>query len=174
MYKIWTIKDIKSVIDEVAGICRYQCDILIEISKRATKRMGAFFYRKTSKGIEPIKFVFSYYLVNGNYSEEVVKEVIIHEYIHYYCDTKMGTTNGHNRIFKTMCRICKISDEATFKYKPLQINDKKLNDKLQKEYYIYCSECNKIVCIHKRKDAVERKVNNYISKCCRAKLFTKL
>ena len=34
----------------------------------------------------------------------------------------------------------------------------------------YCSKCKKIVCIHARKDAAIRKVNNYVSKCCKVRL----
>lgn len=43
MHKIWTVDDIKLVIDEIASRWNYPCNIKIEISKRATKRMGAFF-----------------------------------------------------------------------------------------------------------------------------------
>ena len=46
MHKIWTVDDIKLVIDEIASRWNYPCNIKIEISKRATKRMGAFFYKR--------------------------------------------------------------------------------------------------------------------------------
>ena len=59
MYKLWAIKDIRKVIDEIEKILEYPCDLKIEISNRATKRMGAFFYKKEKGLIVPIKFVFA-------------------------------------------------------------------------------------------------------------------
>ena len=88
MYKVWCIADIRIIINEISQKWNYPCDIKIEISKRAKKRMGAFFYKKYNNKIEPLKFVFAEELLNGKYSEEVVKEVIIHEYLHYYCNTR--------------------------------------------------------------------------------------
>ena len=116
MHNKWDISKIEAVIQELNKRLNYQCNLKIEISKRAQKRMGAFFYRKNNGRIEPLKFVFAQCLLDGSYSEEVVKEVIIHEYLHYYCDTITGVSNGHNSYFKKMCRIMGISDSATFKY----------------------------------------------------------
>ena len=78
--------------------------------------MGAFFYKNTENNIIPIKFVFSYTLINGSYPEEVVKEVIIHEYLHYYCNSITKRNNGHNKFFKECCLKSGISPNATFKY----------------------------------------------------------
>ena len=49
--------------------------------------------------IIPIKFVFAYTLINGSYSKEVVREVIIHEYLHYYCD--LSTNKSKQQIILT-------------------------------------------------------------------------
>ena len=103
MYKVWEINDIRFIINEISKIWNYPCGINIEISKRVTKRMGAFFYKNTGNNIIPIKFVFSYTLINGSYPEEVVKEVIIHEYLHYYCNSITKRNNGHNKFFKECC-----------------------------------------------------------------------
>ena len=165
MYKVWCITDIKIIINEISQKWNYPCDIKIEISKRAKKRMGAFFYKKYNNKIEPLKFVFAEELLNGKYSEEVVKEVIIHEYLHYYCNTITNSNNGHNKFFKDCCIKSGISSSTTFKY-----NSE--NNKVEKyKYKIYCSKCKKIVCMHARKDAAIRKVNNYISKCCKVRLY---
>ena len=95
------------------------------------------------------------------------KEVIIHEYLHYYCDTITGVSNGHNSYFKKMCRIMGISDSATFKY------DTKRKSDTAYKYKIYCSKCNKYICGHKRIDFANNKVKKYISSCCKAKLIIK-
>ena len=165
MSKVWEINAIRFIINEISKIWNYPCGINIEISKRVTKRMGAFFYKNTGNNIIPIKFVFSYTLINGSYPEEVVKEVIIHEYLHYYCNSITKRNNGHNKFFKECCLKSGISPNATFKY-----NSE--NNKVEKyKYKIYCSKCKKIVCMHVRKDTAIRKVNNYISKCCKVRLY---
>lgn len=170
MYKKWTIEEIEKEIKNISLKLDYPCNIKIEISTRATKRMGAFFYKKERELIKPIKFVFAKKLIDGNFSEDIVKEVIVHEYLHYYCDTKTGISNGHNKFFKSMCLKCGITDKATFNYKSI---DEDISIKNTKLYNIYCNNCGKLVCVHKRKDAVERKIKGYISKCCNAKLYYK-
>ena len=52
MYKVWSIADIKIIINEISEKWNYPCDIKIEISKRAKKRMGAFFYKKYPKIVQ--------------------------------------------------------------------------------------------------------------------------
>lgn len=167
MYKKWTLEDIKDEVNKLELKWRYSCNIPIEISKRATRRMGAFFYKQKQEEIEPIKLVFAHDLLNGNYPEEIVREVIIHEYIHFYCDVKTGISNGHNKLFKEMCRANGISTSATFKY---EIKKKDVS----KSYKICCRGCGRVVCIHKRIDSAKRKVMLYISKCCSEKLEIKI
>lgn len=166
MYKVWTVQDIKLIINEISQKWNYPCDIKIEISKRAKKRMGAFFYKNDGRKITPIKLVFAECLINGSYKEEIVKEVIIHEYLHYYCDTSTNINNGHNRFFKMCCIKSGISNSTTFKYN----NENYINMEKYK-YKIYCSRCKKLVCMHVRKDAAKRKIRLYISKCCKEKLY---
>ena len=91
--------------------------------------------------------------------------LLIHEYLHYYCNSITKRNNGHNKFFKECCLKSGISPNATFKY-----NSE--NNKVEKyKYKIYCSKCKKIVCMHARKDAAIRKVNNYVSKCCKVRLY---
>ena len=165
MYKTWSISDIKIIINEISEKWNYPCNIKIEISKRTKKRMGAFFYKKYNNKIVPLKFVFAEDLINGRYNEDIVKEVIIHEYLHYYCDLSTNKSNGHNKFFKKCCLASGISDNTTFKYFNEENNNKKY------KYKIYCSKCRKLVCVHVRKDATIRKVSSYISKCCNARLY---
>ena len=162
MYKKWTVDEIKKVIDDLALKWSFPCSIPIEVSTRAKKRLGAFFYKNIDNKIIPLKFVFAYDLLNGKYDENIVEEVIIHEYLHYYCDVKTNKSNGHNIYFKEMCIKNNISTKATMNNNNIDLKNK---------YKIYCSNCSKLVCVHIRKDAAERKVNKYISTCCRAKLI---
>ena len=128
--------------------------------------MGAFFYKKYNNKIVPLKFMFAEDLINGRYNEDIVKEVIIHEYLHYYCNTITNANNGHNKFFKACCIKSGISSSTTFKY-----NNTTEKDLSKYKYKIYCSNCKKLVCMHIRKDAAERKLRLYVSKCCNEKLF---
>ena len=167
MYKKWTIEEIKNVIDELSEKWNLPCEIPIEISKRAKKRMGAFFYKRLNGKIEPVKFVFAYDLINGNFNEKIVREVITHEFVHYYCDVGKRQSNGHNKYFKEMCIKNGISPETTFKYKSE-------SNHMNYKYKIYCNKCGNLVCQHARKDAAYRKLNYYKSKCCNSKLHCKV
>lgn len=166
MNKIWLVEDIKLVIDEIGSKWNYPCNINVEISKRAKKRMGAFFFKNNNGKIEPIKFVFAQDLVSGAYEESIVKEVIIHEYLHYYCDTTTNKSNGHNKFFKECCIKSNISDSTKFKY----YNNKE-NALKEYRYKIFCSKCNRLVCVHARRDAAENKIKKYISSCCKERLY---
>lgn len=46
MHNKWDISKIEAVIQELNKRLDYQCNLKIEISKRAQKRMGAFFIQK--------------------------------------------------------------------------------------------------------------------------------
>ena len=154
MYKVWSIADIKIIINEISEKWNYPCNIKIEISKRAKKRMGAFFYKKYNNKIRPLKFVFAEELVNGKYSEEVVKEVIIHEYLHYYCNTITNSNNGHNKFFKDCCIKSGISSSTTFKY-----NSESKFDLSKYKYKIYCSNCkNLYVCMLEKMQQKKNKI----------------
>lgn len=170
MYRLWTKEDIKEELNIIANIFKYPCNLDIEISNRAKKRLGAFFFRKERGNIVPIKFVFAEVLINGTYREEIVKEVIVHEYLHYLCDTKTNVSNGHNKLFKEMCRRVGINDRATLKQETEVITRKSSS----KRYEIICSKCGAVLGCHKRIDAAERKVRYYKSACCKAKLRYKL
>ena len=45
MYKVWSIADIKIIINEISEKWNYPCDIKIEISKRARKEWEHFFIK---------------------------------------------------------------------------------------------------------------------------------
>ena len=92
--------------------------------------------------IKPLKFVFAEELVNGKYREEIVREVIIHEYLHYYCNTITNSNNGHNKFFKACCIKSGISSNTTFKY-----NSELKSDLSKYKYKIYCSNCKKKLCV---------------------------
>ncbi|MGG7130849.1 SprT-like domain-containing protein [Clostridium perfringens] len=117
MKKVWSKKDIEVVIKEISEKMGLDATkIPIEISSKMKRRKGQFMFVciKTPKSIHPLKFKFSNILLDGNYEEDVVREVIIHEYVHFYTNTINKKNCYHDYRFKLNCRKAGISDSTYF------------------------------------------------------------
>lgn len=117
MKKVWSKKDIEVVIKEISEKMGLDATkIPIEISSRMKKCKGQFVFRRirNPKSIYPLKFKFANVLLSGNYDEDVVKEVIIHEYIHFYTNSIYRENCKHDYRFKANCRKAGISDSTYF------------------------------------------------------------
>lgn len=71
--------------------------------------------------------------------EAMLRQVVIHEYIHYYLDIKFGI-HGHGAAFREMCVLLGIPPRATITWK--QAPPKVVN---QHNYAIRCNECQHII-----------------------------
>lgn len=97
--------------------------------------------RKVIKEFQPAYFKFSKYLFDGRYTVDIIKEVIKHEYIHYYCSVKYPTKKVHHGYeFKSACRKFGVNDSTTFNY---DVNDdfKNLDSEKKLVYVISCTNC---------------------------------
>jgi predicted SprT family Zn-dependent metalloprotease len=149
----------------------WNIDIIpIRISKKMTRGLGLFKFSK--KLIEnkivftPVEFVFSDRLLNGICKEDTVRNIIGHEFAHFYCTIIDQQNNGHNDRFKRVCSNLGISSKfwGTCSF----IDELSNYDK--KEYHILCSNCDKLVAVAQRKSRVDNLIKNSISACCKAKL----
>lgn len=132
----------------------------------ATNRKGSYhatikYTRKNNRRViekfEPLYFTFSNCLFDGRYDIEVIKEVIKHEYIHYYCSIKYPTRQVHHGPeFKSACRRYGVNDSTTFKYK---VNDdiEDLNIEKKLVYVLTCTNC--------KKETVRQKKSKVITNC---------
>lgn len=166
MYKVWQENDIKKVLFDVGAKFNFiPNDIPIIISERMTKTMASFNFIENKKGIKAHSFKFSRNLLCGKYKESVVKNVILHEYAHFYVNVKTNKDQKHGKLFKEICRMIGISDETYFK--------EKLILKPKKGYIIYCKKCGGKVASRRRIDSVLNICKNKISNCCSKGLYYK-
>lgn len=133
-YKEWTIEDIKLVFDNISkkmglGIN----DIPIKINKRLKKKVAYYEMVLENGIIKPKAFVFSSFILSGLYPEQIVETVIIHEYIHYYTNTKNNKRCKHNKEFEQNCILAGIKSDATI--------DLSIYEKPIKNYSVVCTKC---------------------------------
>lgn len=116
MGKIWSKEDVKKTLEEISESMGVSVQgIPITISKRMTSCKGECLQLfKNESYMRTTGFKFSYYLLDGRYDEETVREVIVHEYIHHYTNSIEGVACGHNVAFKRNCLKAGISPETYF------------------------------------------------------------
>ena len=180
--KVWSVEDIREVLRELDNKTGLDSSHMrVEISKRMTRCKGYCQWYNGEK-LRPFLFKFAHCLVNGSYTEKVVKETIIHEYVHFLTVTKFNK-GGHDKTFKFYDKFLGGTGETYFKDKPVwreesvnvkksakktKINTKNTTSKGYK-YAITCACCNKIVAHRNR--LTNNLIYNYRSKCCHSKLI---
>jgi len=115
MHKIWNLNEVERVLTETgerAGLSTK--GIPVSISDRMEKTMGSFVFKEKDGKVKAHEFRFSARLLSGEFDEEVVRNVIIHEYAHFYANVTTGRNNGHNAVFKNVCRSLGIPDDTLF------------------------------------------------------------
>ena len=112
-YKSWSLTEIKEVFKEISQKMEMNClEVPIKISGRMTRTQGQ--YTCKTKDLAPVKFTFAKILLDGSYNYETVKAVIVHEYCHFYANSKYQAPCGHDARFKASCRKAGISDNTYF------------------------------------------------------------
>ena len=178
-FKVWKEEDIRLELFKFSKIANLNYkkigidNIPIRISKKMTRSLGIFKFSRKLKDnsivYTPVEFVFSDKLLNGMCKEDTVRNIIGHEFAHFYCTIVNQQNNGHNDIFKRACFNFGISSK--FWGTNSSIGELNVYDK--KEYQIFCSNCNKLVAVAQRKNRLNNLLKNNISSCCRAKLHYK-
>lgn len=175
-FKIWKEEDIRLELlkfSKIANLNYKKWDIdsiTIRISKKMTRSLGIFKFSRKLKDNKmifiPVEFVFSDRLLNGTCKEDTVRNIIGHEFAHFYCTVVDQQNNGHNDRFKSVCFNLGISSKFWGSYSVIE----ELVNYDKKEYHILCSNCDKLVAVAQRKSRVDNLIKNSISACCRAKL----
>ena len=137
-YKVWSIEDVRKVLDEISEKMGVDCsDIPIKLSGRMKRTMGVCNFERRivngKKQVYCLNITLAKALLNGDYSEEDVKTVIIHEYVHLYTNLTENQIYGHNNIFKDNCRKAGIVDHTYLAFEP---------NKESWKYEIKCNECD--------------------------------
>ena len=173
--KVWSVEDIREVLRELDNKTGLDSSYMrVEISKRMTRCKGYCQWYNGEK-LRPFLFKFAHCLVNGSYTEKVVRETIIHEYTHFLTVTKFNK-GGHDKTFKFYDKFLGGTGETYFKNKPVWREEsvnvkksaKKKNTNKTYKYNIVCTCCGKVTSQRVRLN--KNLFENYISNCCNAKL----
>lgn len=163
MYKKWELDDVRSLLVKTGDAFGLDCrEVPVEISTRMEKTMGSFLFREKEGKIIPHSFRFSEILLSGGYEENVVRNVIIHEYAHFYANMKTQENHMHDDFFKSICKRLGISSETYFK--------QLLPEVKKKGYILVCSKCGQKVAQRRKIDSVDKILRMKISGCCQAKI----
>ena len=163
MNKVWSVEDVRKLLHETGEKAGFPCtDVPVEISKRMEKTMGSFLFKSKDGKIIPHAFRFSHVLLSGYYDETVVRNVIIHEYAHYYVNVKDNRNHMHDDYFKKTCESLGIPSHTYFKELLPRIK--------RKGYILVCSKCGSQVAARRKIDAVKNIVEMKVSGCCHAKI----
>ncbi len=163
MGKKWSLDDVKKVLGEAGEVMGLSTnDIPVQVSSRMERTMGSFLFRERNGVITAHEFRFSAVLLSGRFDDQVVKDVILHEYAHYYANVKSQKNHNHDDFFKSICLELGTPPHTYFK--------ELLPTVEKKGYILVCKKCGKTVAKRRRIDAVESLIKNNISTCCHAKL----
>ena len=163
MYKKWELEEVRSLLVKTGEAFDFDCkEVPVEVSTRMEKTMGSFLFREKEGKIIPHSFRFSEVLLSGIYEENVVRNVIIHEYAHFYCNVKTQQNHMHDDFFKSICKRLGISSETYFKQLLPEIK--------KKGYILVCSKCGQKVAQRRKIDSVDKILRMKSSGCCQAKI----
>ena len=163
MNKIWSLEDVKKLLAETGKKEGFPCDeVPVVISTKMEKTMGSFYFRMRGEKMEPHSFRFSAKLLDGTYSREIVEQVILHEYVHFYVNMRDQVNHHHDEVFKEACRSLGISDHTYFREFVALVP--------KKGYLLLCASCGKNIGRRRRIDAVRKIVRTKVSSCCHGKI----
>lgn len=159
--------EIRSMLDWAGQKMGLACHhVPIEISSRMKRTYGSFVFRLEQGKLVPVAFRFALKLVSGDYSEEIVRQTVLHEYAHFYVNMLDQKNHGHNGVFRNACQILGIPDHTHF-----QGNHQ---EEKKRGYRILCSRCQKEVARRRRRDAAKNLMRTHRSGCCQAKLSVRM
>lgn len=187
MFKKWSIEDILNVLNEAVERGGVPIDdIEIKISSRRTRRnLGYCQYIKTFHGVKTTKIQISYWLANGYYDEETVRDTILHEYAHHHANTIHNDSCGHDYRWKESCLLVGAKPEQYVKdfkcdYEQLRIDRYTQTEYVRKtepkepKYKVVCEECGKYVYKHRLKNGIDWYKDNYVCGHCSGRLEIEL
>lgn len=136
-------------LDHQFGTTAAQCPI--EISARFKRTLGQYCYEPATQR--------RWFRFQAGITQSVAvwREVVIHEFIHYYLESERGIT-GHGAAFRQLCRELGIRDRATLAITPTQ----------RARYQCFCRTCGQLVGERHRLTAqFQRRLRQSVCRNCR-------
>lgn len=183
MFKKWSIEDIKEVLNEAVEKGKVSIDnVEIKISSKRNKRsLGSCESIKTIHGIRTVKIQISYWLANGYYDEESVRNTILHEYAHHHANTIHNESCNHDYRWKESCILVGAKPERlamNYKCDYAQLKEdmnsgttyQRKKEPKSPKYKLTCKCCEKNFYKHRLKNGVEWYKENYVCGYCNGAL----
>lgn len=140
IYKCWTLEDIENHLDFLSDKTGLDWKCLeLEVSDKMRNTLGEFsIKRDKNKKPIPFKIKIKKKLLEGYVPENIVADIITHEFMHYYTTVKENKMLGHGKEYKNYCKKFGFGEEV---YSSSISIDKYLGFDDYK-YLIECSKCD--------------------------------
>lgn len=158
-----TLQQVKEILNKASEKVGDTFSIEVSINGRLTRTLGRVtLVGSKTNGYEPTKMEFSKQLLETA-TDESIKEVILHEWTHYYITKTTGENHGHNAHFKALCqKVGGGSGATTTKVnRTVEVTDK---------YDVFCTCCGKKVGGYSRAGKTVKQPHLFTSGCCGGEL----
>ena len=158
--------EIVKIVTDVCAAQGFGVDMPIKMNPRLSRTLGRVKYRTSSLGIRVEVMEFSTkFFKDPAKTEDVLRQIILHETAHYLAFKYDGQVHEHDKIFRYWCT--RIGCKATGEYITDENNQVIENIKIQYKYDCRCSKCGNHLRYYKRfPNTLDRRVSG----CCHAKL----
>ena len=140
---------------KTAGLDFEYFGIEVAINGRLTRTLGRCMY----KGKMPCRLEFSRQFIDYS-TKKNIQDVILHECAHAIACIRTGEPQGHNAIFKSICKEIGTSLDTTSSKVESTVSDTKLF-----KYFVSCEKCRQICGKYHRAGKIIKNISNYSCKC---------
>ena len=161
MYMNMNLEEVKAELNRLSAIVNDEFDIEFAINGRLTRTLGrVIMVGSKARGYQPTKLELSKQLLETA-TVESIKEVIAHEFAHYYITKTTRENHGHDAQFKALCQRLGGGDGKT---------STKVNRtvEVQSKYDTFCTSCGKPTGSFSRAGKKVKNPELYRSCCCKA------
>ena len=149
------IKDRCTAAFKTAGLDFEYFGIEVAINGRLTRTLGRCMY----KGTMPCRLEFSRQFIDYS-TEKNIQDVILHECAHAIACIRTGEPQGHNAIFKSICKEIGTPLDTTSSQVEATVSDTKLF-----KYFVSCEKCGQICGKYHRTGKIIKNLPYYSCSC---------
>lgn len=157
---MWTIEQIEDVLQTLSTLKGDKFNIPVELNPRLVSAIGRVSYKKGKRVVnEKMEFSTKFLSVM---TDKQIRDVIIHEWCHYYLNKTTGEALGHNARFYALCSEMGATPERTMH---VELKPEASFDTVYK-YTFYCDECGKYLGGRARRSKETDELSTYRTNCC--------
>lgn len=151
---MYTVEDIKNELNKISESVGDTFNIPIKINSRLTSTLGRVVLLGTKRRCTVDRMEFSAKFLETA-TEETIKSVITHEWVHYYVAKTTGEAHGHDSYFKEMCAKIGCDNDKSF-----TTVERTVEGQSPYKYSVYCPTCGKVIGYYSRMCSTLRDLPN--------------